>query len=71
MLFVAARAVPLVEESGGSFLVVVHELLMAVASPVAEPGLQGAGDSVVGACGLSSCGSWALEHRLTSCGTQT
>ena len=42
---------------------------MAGASPVAEPGLQGAGDSVVGACGLSSCGSWALEHRLTSCGT--
>ena len=21
------------------------------------------------ACGLSSCGSWALEHRLSSCGT--
>ena len=26
--------------------------------------------SVVVACGLSSCGSRALEHRLTSCGTQ-
>ena len=24
--------------------------------------------SVVVACGLSSCGSWALEHRLSSCG---
>ena len=23
--------------------------------------------SVVVACGLSSCGSWALEHRLSSC----
>ena len=21
------------------------------------------------ACGLRSCGSWALEHRLSSCGT--
>ena len=26
--------------------------------------------SVVVACGLSSCGSWDLEHRLSSCGTQ-
>ena len=25
--------------------------------------------SVVVACGLSSCGSQALEHRLSSCGT--
>ena len=24
--------------------------------------------SVVVACGLSSCGSWELEHRLSSCG---
>ena len=24
--------------------------------------------SVVVACGLSSCGSWALERRLSSCG---
>ena len=23
-----------------------------------------------GVCGLSSCGSWALEHRLSSCGAQ-
>ena len=26
--------------------------------------------SVVVARGLSSCGSWALEHRLSSCGAQ-
>ena len=26
--------------------------------------------SVVAACGLSSCSSQALEHRLSSCGTQ-
>ena len=24
--------------------------------------------SVVAACGLSSCGSWALERRLSGCG---
>ena len=27
-------------------------------------------DSVVVACGLSSCGSWALERRLSSCGAR-
>ena len=26
--------------------------------------------SVVMTCGLSSCGSWALEHRLSSCGAR-
>ena len=26
--------------------------------------------SVVVACGLSSCGLWALERRLSSCGTR-
>ena len=26
--------------------------------------------SVVAARGLSSCGSWALEHRLSSCGAR-
>ena len=30
----------------------------------------GARASVVVACRLSSCGSQALEHRLTSCGTR-
>ena len=25
--------------------------------------------SVVAACRLNSCGSWALQHRLSSCGT--
>ena len=30
----------------------------------------GAQSSVVVACGLSSCGSQALEHRLSSCGSQ-
>ena len=27
--------------------------------------------SVVAACGLSGCGSWALEYRLSSCGART
>ena len=30
---------------------------------------HGAWASVVVACGLSSCGSGALEHRLSSCGS--
>ena len=30
----------------------------------------GAWASVVVAHGLSSCGSWALERRLSSCGSQ-
>ena len=39
----------------GLLFVVVCGLLIAVASLTA-------------ACGLSSCGSWALEHSLSSCG---
>ena len=46
----------------GLLFVVVHELLIAVAFLVAEHGLQ--------AHGLSSRGSWALEHRLSSCGAR-
>ena len=30
----------------------------------------GAWASVLGAHGLTSCSSWALEHKLNSCGTQ-
>ena len=30
----------------------------------------GSQDSIVTARGLSSCYSWALEHRLSSCGSQ-
>ena len=46
----------------------VRELLIAVASlcfGARAPGMQA---SVVVALGLSSCGSQALEHRLSSCG---
>ena len=59
---------PLVAASGGRSLVVVHGLLLAVVSLIVEHGLWGTRASVVEACGLS-CGSWALEHRLSSCGT--
>ena len=46
--------------------VVVHRFLNAMASLVAELRFYA---SVAVACGLSSRGSWALEHRLSSCGT--
>jgi len=49
---------------GGHSLVVVCRLLNAMVS-VVEHGLCGAGLHV--ACGLSSCGSQALEYRLKSC----
>ena len=49
-------------------LVAVCGLLIAVASLVAEHWAPGARASVVVARGLSSCGSRALEPRLSSCG---
>ena len=49
---------------------VMYGLLTAVASLVAELGLQGAQASATAAHGLSRCGSQALEHRLNSCGGQ-
>ena len=60
----------LVATSGGYPLVVVCGLLIAVASLVVEHGLYGARVSVLVALVLSSCGSWALEHRLSSCDVQ-
>ena len=44
-------------------------LLIAVASRCRARAL-GMSASVVVARGLSSCGSWALEHRLSSCGAR-
>ena len=43
----------------GLLFVVVHRLLIMVASLVAEHGSRHAG--------CSSCDLWALEHRLSSC----
>ena len=53
----------------GLLFIAMHRLLIEVASLVAEQGFLGARASVVAARGLSSCGSRALERRL-SCGTQ-
>ena len=55
----------------GLFLVAVLRLLIVVASLVAETGLEGIQASVVAAHGLSSCVSWAREHRLSSYGTRS
>ena len=52
----------------GLLFVVVHGLLIAVASRGAQA--LGARASVVVARGLSSCGSRALERRLSSCGAR-
>ena len=48
----------------------MRQLLIAVASLVAERRLSGAWASVVVARGLRSCGSQTLERRLSSCGVQ-
>ena len=47
----------------------VCRLLLGVAALVKEQGLQGLWASAVAAHELSSCGSWALEHKPNSCGT--
>ena len=52
----------------GFSLVVARGLLIAVASLVVEHGFWSVGASVVAAHGLKGCGSWALGHRLNSCG---
>ena len=53
----------------GLLFVVVHGLLIAVAS-LCGAWTLGMQASVVVACGLSSCSSRALEHRLSSCGAR-
>ena len=59
----------LVAEIKGYYLVVMHRFLIAMASLVAEHGLQGVWASVLVAYGISSCGSQALVHRLNFCGS--
>ena len=54
--------------SEGCSLVAVHRLFFVVASLIVEHRLWGTWTSVAVAHGLSSCGSWALEHRLDSSG---
>ena len=41
---------------------------LCVASFAVQHGLEGTESAVAVAPGLSSFGSWALEHRLNSCG---
>ena len=60
----------LVVSSGGYSLVAVCGLPVAVASLVAQHGLWSTWASVVATHRLSSCTSWTLEHRLSSCGTR-
>ena len=60
----------LVAASGGYSLVVVRELLTAVSFLVAEHRLERVQATVVATRGLSSCGSWTLEQRLSSYGAQ-
>ena len=60
----------LVVASGSHSPAMVLRFLFAVASLVAKHWLLGTRAPVVETPGLSSCGSWALEHRLNICGTQ-
>ena len=60
----------LVAASGSSSLVAVGRCLIVVASLVAEHRLYGAQAPVFVVRGLSRCGSWALEHTLSSCDTR-
>ena len=61
-------AFSLLAASRGYFLAVVRGLLTVAAFPV-EHRLWDARASVFAALGISSCGSWVLEHRLNSSGT--
>ena len=75
-VFVAAHGLSLVAVSGGLLFAAVRRLLVAVASLVAEHGLQGCGlqqlwhlDSVVVACRLQSSGSVIVVHGLSCSAT--
>ena len=54
----------------GLLFVAVRRLLIVVAYLCCRAGALGVWASVAAAQGLSSCGSWALERRLSSCGTR-
>ena len=67
LVFSAAHGLSLAAAKGGLLFVVVHGLLIAVASRCRSRAL-GAWASVVVPCGLSSCGLQALEGRICSSG---
>ena len=54
----------------GLLFVAMHRLLIVVAFLCCRARALGVQASVVAARGLSSCGSWALEHRLSRCGAR-
>ena len=57
--------------NGNSFLRCLNWVFVAACKlSLVEHRLSGMWTWVVVAYGLSSCGLWALEHRLNSCGTQ-
>ena len=60
-VFIVVHRLSLLAKSRGYSLVRMHRLLFTVASLVAERGHTG----------FRSCGSRALEHRLSSCSTRT
>ena len=68
-VFVAVHGLSLVEVSGGysSMRCAVFSLQWLLFCGARALGTQA---SVVVARGLSSCGLWALEHRLRSCGAR-
>ena len=66
-VFVTVRALLWLQQEGAA-LPCSRGRLTAVVFPVAEYGLQGVRDAVAASHGLSSCGSWALGHRLDSRG---
>ena len=70
-VFIAVCGLSLVGVSRAYFPVALCRLLIVVAFLIAEHQALGTQASGVAARGLSSCNSWALEHRLGSCGAQT
>ena len=66
-VFVAARGLSLVAASGG-YSSLRCGLLISMASLCCRARTLGARALVVAVCELSSCGSRAVERRLSSCG---
>ena len=64
------RGFSLAVGNGGYSLVVVHRLLTVMTSPAVKHGLQGVRAQGCHMCVLGSCGSRAVECRLSGCGTQ-
>ena len=69
-VFVALGQLSLVGASRGCSLAVVHGLLIAAASLVAELRLWDMPASAAVAHGLNICDSWALAHGPSTCGAR-